>query len=208
LRALQAETGLRTPIIAMTAHAMQGDRERCLEAGMDNYLSKPVRPRELFEAVESRFRQRRPAVELAQAATHDEAAAANADEVLDWDAALQRLGGDEELLREMVEVFLDEVPGLLVTIRRALDGQRPIDLGRAAHTLKGSLGHFAARPAQRAAQRLETLASQGMSPDLPAAIDALEAEFERLLPVLEQSAGTKAQRARDTEERNDELPAL
>jgi HPt (histidine-containing phosphotransfer) domain-containing protein len=128
--------------------------------------------------------------------------------VLDWGGALQRLGGDEELLREMALVLLDEAPELLASIRTALDARQPIELGRAAHTLKGALGHFAARPAQRAAQQVETLATQGLSLDLPAAIDALQAEFDRLLPVLRTHAGTASSHPEDAKESNDQQPAL
>ena len=120
IRALEASGSRHVPIIAMTAHAMKGDRERCLEAGMDDYVSKPVRPHELFAAIEGQAR--RPA--RTEAAAGDEPPEPPETESFDWDAAVLRLNGDEELLRDLAEVFLDEFPKCMAAIHQGLENER------------------------------------------------------------------------------------
>src|SRR5262249_28940333 len=115
IRRREAErgNGRHVPVIAMTAHAMKGDRERCLEAGMDDYVSKPVRAQELFEAI-----ARVLVVGGKRAGDPDPAA----DAELDRDDLLNRLvGGDAELLKEVVGVFLDSCPAMLAELKQAVD---------------------------------------------------------------------------------------
>jgi two-component system, sensor histidine kinase and response regulator len=164
----------------MTAHAMKGDRERCLAAGMDGYISKPVRAKELFDVVENHAGLA-PA-ELPAPSTDGEEQL----EIVDWSAAVGRLSGDRELLGELVGIFLDEYPKLLATIRQAAADEDAPALRLAAHTLKGSVGNFAARRAFEAALRLETLARDGTFTGVPAALNVLEREFEVLLPELSE----------------------
>jgi len=95
IREREKKTGHHLPILAMTAHAMQGDRERCLEAGMDGYVSKPVRPKELFEAIEA-------VMAGAQGPDGDPPEEKMREEVLDRAALMDRVGGDAGLLREIV----------------------------------------------------------------------------------------------------------
>jgi CheY-like chemotaxis protein len=160
----------------MTAHALQGDRERCLEAGMDDYVSKPVRPKELFDAIEREFETKGEAVN--GAAIHPNG------EIIDWPAALARLNGDRVLLGEMKSVLLAECPKLRGAIRQSIDQHDAAALRLAAHTLKGAVGNFVAKPAFEAALRLETLARDGSFDDIPGARNALEAEMERFVAVL------------------------
>jgi HPt (histidine-containing phosphotransfer) domain-containing protein len=147
---------------------------------MDSYVSKPVRAKELFDAVES---------QAAPADPEPPPPAADGDEpgeIVDWTAAVGRLSGDRELLGELIGLFLDECPKLMATIRQAAaDGDAPA-LRLAAHTLKGSVGNFAARRAFEAAMRLETLARDGTFTGVPAALTVLEREFEALLPELSE----------------------
>ena len=160
------------PIIAMTAHAMAGDRERCLKAGMDAYVAKPFRPQELFRAVEDIDpllpSGRRSAVaeegqgEGAQPQlTHDGAGTAE----FDREEALTRVGGSEELLRELVELFRSECPKQMDEIRRQHAAGDLAGLARAAHTLKGSVSIFAAQTAYDAALRIEKMGRAGDASD-------------------------------------------
>jgi HPt (histidine-containing phosphotransfer) domain-containing protein len=158
----------------MTAHAMKGDRERCLEAGMDGYVSKPVRKNELFEAIEAAV-----AADGKPDSTVDQARGAAA---LDFDEVLDQLGGDEELLRELMELFLKNTPRTLAALRSGVETVKPKEVEAAAHALKGTLGHLAARTAAATAEELE---SRGRRGNLKGA--------ERLLQRLERQVGEAQQ---------------
>ena len=134
----------------MTAHALKGDRDRCCEAGMDAYVSKPLRPQELFEVLEGLVTAAGDATSPAPALPEPAAGA------FDMAAALERVDGDAELLKELAGLFLGECPQWMAEIRQAIDQRDAAKLHQAAHTLKGSVGNFGARAAFEAAQRLET----------------------------------------------------
>jgi HPt (histidine-containing phosphotransfer) domain-containing protein len=161
----------------MTAHAMKGDREQCLEAGMDGYLSKPVRARELYETIEGITA---PAPENPAGGDGNGRGAG----VVDWATALGRVGNDVELMQELARVFLEECPGWMAELRRALAGGDAAGVRRLAHTVKGSLGQFGARTAFDAAQRLEMMGRDGILAGAEEACVVLEAELGRLRTVL------------------------
>jgi CheY-like chemotaxis protein len=153
IRAREAATGTHTPIIAMTAHALKGDRDRCLEAGMDTYVSKPLRSHELFEVLEGLV----PAV-AAEAAAEPGSAPAEPQALpaaFDMALALERVDGDVELLKELAGLFLDDCPRRMEEIHQAIARRDASRLEQAAHNLKGSVGNFGAREAFEAARRLE-----------------------------------------------------
>ncbi|MFQ6096531.1 MAG: response regulator [Armatimonadota bacterium] len=181
IREREKGAGRRTPIIAMTAHVMKGDRERCLRAGMDDYVGKPIRPDELFAAIE-RVRPRRSRSESrcrqAQVQPRDSQAA------LDVDEALRKVEGDMQLLAELAEVFLEDYPRLLGELRSHVVTRRPDGVQRAAHALKGSAGNFAANGVYEAALRLETIGRDGDLSDADQALAVLEAELDRLHAAL------------------------
>ncbi|MFL6210577.1 MAG: response regulator [Pyrinomonadaceae bacterium] len=196
LRLKEQETGQHLPVVAMTAHALKGDRERCLKAGMDGYVSKPIQAQKLKEEIERTVpalaeMRRRPA---SAPPVESEKPPAGADvrppagiaveSIFDAAAALARVGGDEELLREIAELFLSDCPRLMSHIREAVVRGDAEALDFAAHSLKGAAGNFYAQAAVEAAQRLETLGGQG---DLRAADETLaatEVEIERLAQAL------------------------
>jgi PAS domain S-box-containing protein len=171
----QQEVGTRkhVPIVAMTAHAMVGDRERCLESGMDDYLSKPIRARELLAVIE-KISAGGPSPLDGQRDTS----------TVDWAAALERLQGDRELLEELIGVIRQEAPQLLAAVREAVERGDAAALRLSAHTLKGSLGNFAAARAVEAAKRLEIMGKQGDLSDAAQALAVLESELDRFLPEL------------------------
>ena len=157
----------------MTAHAMKGDRERCLDAGMDGYVPKPIRLQELFEVIEAHAG--RPAARNAPPGPR---------ETLNWSAALARLEGDNELLAEMAALFVVECPRMLSVVHEAIARQDAKMLERAAHALKGSVGNFAAPAALDAALTLEMAADGADFEQARLACAILEQALERLTNAL------------------------
>jgi signal transduction histidine kinase/DNA-binding response OmpR family regulator len=187
IRKEEESTGKHIPIIAMTAHALEGDRERCLAAGMDGYIAKPIKAEDLVRAVEDLGRSPQVA-ELAPAAKPPE------HEPIDTASALARAGGNVALLREMAALFLKELPMLMTNLREAVTSRDAKAIERAAHKLKGSVGNFAAQPAFEAALRLEILDRGGNLSKAEPVYAELEMEVNRLksamanLSTLEVSA--------------------
>jgi PAS domain S-box-containing protein len=175
IRLREQGTNRHVPILAMTAHAMKGDREQCLAAGMDGYIAKPIRPQEMLGAIAQHLH-------VEPVAPAPEAAVGT--EVFDKAEALNHVDGDMVLLRELVAIFLDSSPQLLTTAREAIGRRDGRALERASHTLKGMVGSFGAHPATDAAWRLEKI---GKTQDLEVAQEAyttLEAEMKRLEVAL------------------------
>jgi len=187
IRARERATGRHLPIIAMTAHAMKGDKERCLEAGMDGYVSKPVRAKDLFDEIKKHVPSAEaPATETSAKPPSPEATPPVREfaDALDRAALLERLEGDAELLAEIVGVFLEDCPRLVASIREAVARGDARLLERAAHTLKGSVGNFGVSAAAAAALRLEQMGRQGELAQAGEACAALDREIERLKPIL------------------------
>ena len=182
IRARERTSGRHLSIVAMTAHAMKGDRERCLAAGMDGYVSKPISGRRLFEAIE-RLAQPR------SAALSDGAA-------LDPEALLRRAGGDRRLVRELAEVFLADAPRMLEAIRASLAAGDAPALAHAAHALKGSVANFAAAEATEAALTLERLAQAGALGEARAAHRRVEEEVARVCQALRAMVAVSPRKAR------------
>ena len=177
IRKAETSSGNHLPIIAMTAHAMEGDRERCLTAGMDGYVAKPIRAEDLVEAVENL----NPSPAGAPAAT---TAKRQKQEPIDPAAALARVDGYVGLLKEIVALFLQELPELLTILREAVTGGNAQAIERAAHKLKGSVGNFAAYPAFEAAAKLEVVGREGEPFPALLAYAELVDEIQRLTPAM------------------------
>jgi two-component system, sensor histidine kinase and response regulator len=180
IRERERESGAHVPIIAMTAHAMKGDEEKCMAAGMDGYLTKPIRTAELLAALD-RISSQKSASEIVL----DPSSSTNDSEpAIDLAAALERLDGDRSLFDELVEVFRGECPQTMEEIRRALVVQDDKRVERGAHTLKGSSSNLGAIATSRAAAELESLASRGHMSAAAEQFAILEAEIERLFVDL------------------------
>ena len=149
IRARERGSGEHVPIIALTAHAMKGDREKCLDAGMDMYIAKPLNQRELFDALE---KFSRPGEFAPPAALPDEPA------IMDVSQAMERTGGDRALLSELCEVFLQESPTLLEQLSRSIREHEAEHVRRIAHRLKTSAGTIGGVRAYEAAMAVEQMA--------------------------------------------------
>src|SRR5438067_153239 len=184
IRDMEAKTGRRVPIVGVTAHATARDRRLCLAAGMDTYLSKPIRPDMLFAAIDEVI----PGRERASAAPMQDGQLGALD-ILDERGLLAVVSGNPELLRELAELFLEDSPQRLFEVRKALDSADLNGLQRAAHTLKGSAGSLCGKRAAELALRLEELGESG---DLPAArllYPILAEEVRKLQQALVRLAG-------------------
>ena len=178
IRAAEESSGAHLPIVAMTAHALSGDRELCLAAGMDGYVAKPLHPNELIEVVE------RLGVKADSANGSRSNAAETRSAVFDIREAEARLGGDRRLLREMMTIFGAESPGQMTAIRRAAARKDLDRLQKATHALKGALGTLDAPLAFQAARRLEDVARRGAGAEVESALSDLEREMIALARAL------------------------
>ncbi len=185
IRAMEAETAGHLPIIAMTAHAMAGDRERCLAAGMDDYLSKPLQKAELL-ALLKKFAHGRnndlPELPTANGSPAKEAIFSRARLMEDFD-------GNEELLEELIVLFRENTPRLLDDLRGSIARQHPGDLARCAHALLSSFGVFGAMQAHQLARQLEDLGRGGDATGAPETFRDLERESARVGEALARLAG-------------------
>jgi len=199
IRRHERTAGGHTPIVAMTAHAMAGDRERCLDAGMDAYVSKPIRAEELLGTIDriggqSAGEQPGPAETPAAPArasgtppregTPGTDAVSASGPLIDREALLASVGGNGTLLREVVSVFLADTPKQVVALDAAVRSRDAAAIASSAHALKGSAGLFSKAGAYDAARALEQAARQGDLTGVEVASEDVKREVMRLEDAL------------------------
>jgi len=203
IRESEIISGRHTPIAAMTAHAVAGDRERCLAAGMDDYLSKPLNKAALLELL-ARIGAAGPTpVALPNGHREPVARAISGGKlspgpwpVFSREKLLAELDGDEELMRQMIALFEENTPRLLDDIRAAIARRDTGDLARSAHALLSSLGAFGAHTALQLTRQLETPAPHEDFEDTAQTFATLEREIEAIHEALATlaSSGTEPTR--------------
>ncbi|MBF0523711.1 MAG: PAS domain S-box protein [Deltaproteobacteria bacterium] len=177
IREMEKRSGNRVTIVAMTAHAMKGDRERCLAAGMDEYVTKPLTQEALCRAIEAaspvspEFKQ----ISLRTSLEED---------VMDWKAFLNRCLGDHRLIRKVITVFIANYPKYLSDIRLAIDRDDCREVKRTAHFLKGALANYSAHKSRRVAADLEKMGQDGELTQARMTYDLLEKEIAQLIPFM------------------------
>ena len=176
IREYEREHGGHLRIVAMTAHALKGDRERCLAAGMDGYVAKPIDRAALLEAVEPSATFERPPA----------AAPPVNPRVYDRDAARQRFGGDDRLVAEVARLFITDYPRQLREIDLAIAGHDAARLAAAAHELKGAASSVSAVAVSESARELEILGRNDALEGAPAAYERLQLEIHQLLAVFDR----------------------
>jgi len=207
IRAGERISGKHLPLLALTAHAMRGDRERCLEAGFDGYVSKPIRFQDLFDAIdelappgpEPSLAPQPPPVSLAgpphsngitraadgvPVASASESGSGERLAAFAEEAALESTGGDRGLLQELIGIFLAEAPVWMRDLEGALRRRDAAEVHRIAHTIKGAVDSCGAARAYDAAMLLERMARDGELEGAPAAFATLDRELVRLRPEL------------------------
>ena len=183
IREMEKQTGGHVPVIAMTAHAMRGDRERCLESGMDDYVPKPISSATLLEAI----RRVLPVTEKQTASGTAVTSGANTKNKHAMAALLDAFNNDRSLFKDIAEMFISDYPPMLETLRQAIEAKDGPLLGRTAHSLKGMARNFQVDAAADSALRLEGLAKQGQfepARDLVNQLDGELASFESRLKQM------------------------
>ena len=184
IRRRERESGGHIPIVAVTAHAMAGDREGCLAAGMDAYLSKPLMPEELqttIAAIAQKGEATAPDINSIDSADVVPGPQANA---IDTAALVEGFGGKPDLVRDVIDVFFEDAPAMLTRIGDAAGMRDAAAIGAAAHALKGSVAMFSKGPAYDAARHLEQLGRSGALDGLDAARTEVETSVKQLLEEL------------------------
>ncbi|MBM7865436.1 response regulator [Heliobacterium gestii] len=178
IRSLESQSGRRTPIIAMTAYAMQGDKEHCLQMGMDDYLSKPFVIQALRRVLE-RWLPDRPCDSAAI-----DTGAIDAG-VLDSLRELQE-EGEPDIVAEVVEIFLRDTPPKIAALREAVQLQDARLLTNLTHSLKSSSAGIGANALSACSKELEAMGRQGCLDAAPAKVEQVSREFERAQKALQQ----------------------
>ena len=184
IREKEKVTGDHIPIIALTAHAMKGDRERCLEAGMDEYISKPISPDALLKAIHTlmpaKLEKAAPGVN-----SHPET---GPNDMLNRKALLDAFDNDPNFFKEVVDIFVNDYPAMITTLQESISENDAALMQRTAHSLKGMLRNFQAEAAALKALKLEELGRDGSFTGARACSEELAADLAAIEKRLKEIA--------------------
>ena len=209
IRDAERASGTHLPIVALTGHAMQGDRERYLEAGMDGYVTKPIDAVELARVIDQVVPPA-AAPGTVPAAAIPVAPSVAGRPAFDERVFRARLGDNARLFEKMVRLFLEDCPARMRAMRRAIAAGDGEALREPAHALRGAAANFAAAPVVEAAQRLELQAKNGELSQSLAAYDVLTREMQRLRRALRRASvrpRATARRQRQREQGHEQHPS-
>ena len=191
IRALEKPGGKRIPVVAMTAYAMSGDRERCIQAGMDDYLAKPISIEALSAALASWLPHREGPGGTDESprrseppAPREEAETCSKSAVWRKDELLNRLLGDEEMTREILEAFLEDIPREMDSLAAAVAVGNTPTVELLAHTIKGAAGNVGSEGLRSAAFEMESAAKKGDLSGAQALLKSIRQEFEHLKAAI------------------------
>ncbi len=181
IREREQHSGQHVPILAMTAHAAAQDEKRCLEAGMDGYLTKPIRREVLRKEIERAVTQSGSCENGNEPAPHSELSEA------EWNVRelLERLEGDQDFLRELLQMFRTDSQTALMKAREALAQEDLAEMSRAAHTLKGMLKNLSMNATAELASALEAAARNGARVEAETLLERLDRSLAGIMPEVE-----------------------
>jgi PAS domain S-box-containing protein len=184
-----SERSGRIPIIAMTAHAMKGDREKCIAAGMDDYTPKPINPEELLEKIEKWTRVEKNATNVEAKVRKERVQPGTSEETqpLDLEKALERAMGDKDFLKMLLGGFIQELPEQIESLKAAIVDTDTVALIKQAHKLKGAAANLSAYGVSSAAKSLEEIGRSQNMDEANQILDVLLNESKRLTEYIERT---------------------
>ncbi len=190
IREREKESGTHIPIIAMTANAMKGDEERCLRAGMDGYVAKPIKPEKLNEALSSLFNysDKENDSDIASDKAEQEVTSTKSydPEIFDKEALIESYGDNSEIFNELLDMYFNDIPAMFFQVQKAVEERDSQALDESAHSLKGAVGAFEAKRAHAAASTLERMGKEETFDGVDEALANLEKEIQELDTALNQ----------------------
>jgi two-component system, sensor histidine kinase and response regulator len=197
IRKWEAQAGRRTPIVAMTAHAMAGDRERCIEGGMDDHISKPIDKNQLVKLIARIASEKEGSAVRANQADSTVISAAvkltvESPSTLSRSELLNRLDDDEELMHRIIALFRENTPRIIEKIRESIQQRNSSDIARSAHALIGSLTTVGAREASRLSTLLESAAARDDYAAIHWKFEALERETSKVHHALSSFVASRS----------------
>ena len=169
------------PIIAVTAHAFEENKERFLKAGMNSCVTKPFRREDLFSEIERLVSvHTKPAIDVTSSHVNGK--------FIHTEEALKRLGGNEGLLRELWGIFINDAPGQMENLKKAIDTSNLLLIERYAHSLKGASASLGAKLMNEQAYKIETIARNKSLDNIHLLLEDLENEFEKVKNELETNS--------------------